>query len=521
MTLTLEQIKVGDIVIDEELDFRTTGQDITELAASIKDHGLMQPITVTPANGDGKHHVIAGRRRLRAVLELGQKTIDAIVREDMAAEDAQVVGQIIENLHREDISPMDEARSFAKLLDFDFAQKDIAAMVNCSPGHVSGRLALLKLPESVVDKVAKGQIPSNVAVKLARAPKDVREDVAAGTVIDERAIASAQRAYDERRGREKTVEALVEKGVPAATGKDGWGYLADDKKADLIGLTDDDKPKTHQWDEVGTVPRQRFESDDEFVDAVVAEKPKGVWIAGAGDFMRAHIIGSANLDLQRKKEQERLDAERTEREAAERKRREQQERAIQAVVDAPDKAKLIAAVLQDLLESRLGTRNYNRLSTVSKAIERLGITEEIEPGADEHETTDRLVELVKRHASKSTMDMCRALVATTSSIDGVLVGQGVFDHLDVKLADLDDQTEWYDNGWVTKDQLSGAAREVVEAWEKEEAEEQAFERRVDAAVEIAVAAKLAEDGVEELSDTELQAISSQVRTQLYAEDQAG
>lgn len=506
MTMTITDLDLGSVVIDAELDFRTTGEDITDLAASIAEHGLMQPITVAPPNGDGKHHVIAGRRRLRAFQELGHKTIPAIVRDDMTDESAQVIGQIIENLHRTDITPIDEARSFAKLMDFGIKQKDIAAHVNCSPGHVSGRLALLKLDDKIVDRVLSGEISTAVATKLARAPKAVRDDVAKAGVIDERTIASAQRGYDEAKKRRDAVGLLTDAGVLAAT-PDRSGWMNDEAKAELLGLTDEDKPKSHDWDSQGTVGRDVFESDDEWVAEIVSAKPKGVVVMGYGDRLIAFLLGSANLDKERKKEAEAREQRIAERQAEEERIEAAFTDALAPIVASPDKAQLIGTLLQAELARRT-TFHFNRSEQLRTVAARLDID------VDDEASDDEVLARIFAFAGRSTVDMCRAVLAASTSVDQLLVDQGFMDHYDITVEDHFDQQRAYEKGWVTLDDLDEDLAAEIRAEQESEAE---YDEAVNALITEMVAAQKEEQGVDELSDEEMEAIADQAERQVEGE----
>lgn len=522
-TLQISELRLDAVVIDEDLDFRSTGSDITELAASILEHGLLQPIVVAPANGDGKHHVIAGRRRFRAHEHLGLKTIPAIIREDMAEEQAQVVGQIIENLQRTDVSPLDEAHAYSKLLSYDIKQKDIAAKVGVSAAHVSGRLALLKLPEKLVDQVANGRISAAVATKIARAPLAVREAVAKSTVVDERTLASCQREYDQVRDRQNIVDALVEAGVPAATQTDGWGYMKSAAKAEVIGLTDDDKPKTHSWDDGGSLHLSHYDSQDDLVAAVVKAKPKGAYVAGNGGYIAVHLVTSANLDKVAKAQAEEREARLAEQRAKEQAEVESFNKALAPLIAAPNKAKFIALLLQESVKSSLNTYSASRLDFVTTVAERLGLdcSDLVHPEND-NVTADRVKARLFEHSTKSAVDAMKVILAASTQPDELLATQGFFDHYDISLADPYEQHRAYTQGWVTKEQLDPDVRAEIETDEADEAayeaEQEAYEQRVSEAVDAAVAAKKAEDGVDELDDAELEAIEVQVRDALDAED---
>lgn len=114
---------------------------IAELAASVAERGVLQPIVVRPV--DGGYEVVAGERRLRAAQRAGLTTVPAVVRELTDQEALEIA--IIENLQREDLNPIEEARAFKQLLDFGMNQEQVATAVGRSRSAVANQLRLLTL----------------------------------------------------------------------------------------------------------------------------------------------------------------------------------------------------------------------------------------------------------------------------------------------------------------------------------------------------------------------------------------
>lgn len=128
---------------------------LEELVSSIKQVGLLQPIVVRRANG--AYELIAGERRLRACQQLGWERIPAVQRE---ADDRTLLTlALIENLQRDDLSPVDEARGYERLIaEFSLAQQDVADAVGRDRSTVANALRLLKLPAAVLQMLHEGQL---------------------------------------------------------------------------------------------------------------------------------------------------------------------------------------------------------------------------------------------------------------------------------------------------------------------------------------------------------------------------
>jgi ParB family chromosome partitioning protein len=129
---------------------------IDELARSVKQHGIVQPLVVTRA-GD-KFKLIAGERRFRAAQKAGLATVPVVVKEDLKAGDALQIA-LIENIQREDLNPIEEAAAYHQLHEeFGLTQEEISRRVGKERSTVANFLRLLKLPESVKRLLASGQL---------------------------------------------------------------------------------------------------------------------------------------------------------------------------------------------------------------------------------------------------------------------------------------------------------------------------------------------------------------------------
>lgn len=127
---------------------------LAELTASVATKGVLQPLLVRPA-GDG-YEIVAGERRYRAALAAGLESVPAIVRELSDQETLEIA--IIENLQREDLSPVEEARAFRQLLDFGMNQEEVAKAVGKSRSAIANSVRLLALPAEALDALDQGLI---------------------------------------------------------------------------------------------------------------------------------------------------------------------------------------------------------------------------------------------------------------------------------------------------------------------------------------------------------------------------
>jgi ParB-like partition proteins len=140
---------------------------LQELSDSIKQHGLAQPILVTPSIAPGEYEIIAGERRFRASKLAGLKDIKAIVKQ--SADDKQKFDlALIENLQREDLDPVEEAKAFKRLIEeFNHTHEDVAAIIGKDRSVITNTLRLLNLPEDVQEMITEGKISAGHGRMLA------------------------------------------------------------------------------------------------------------------------------------------------------------------------------------------------------------------------------------------------------------------------------------------------------------------------------------------------------------------
>jgi ParB family chromosome partitioning protein len=206
-------------------------EDLDELAASIRDKGVLQPILVrSHPKEDGVWQIIAGERRWRAA-QLARLTEAPIIIKEM--DDVAVFEvAIIENVQRTDLNPLEEADAYRMLMErFGRTQDAVAGVVGKSRSHVANTLRLLQLPEEVLQHVRTGKLSAGHARALITAPDPI---ALAGQIVAEglnvrQAEALARRAADGPKGR---------KPGPPSTGGEGSADVAalEQDLADALGL---------------------------------------------------------------------------------------------------------------------------------------------------------------------------------------------------------------------------------------------------------------------------------------------
>ncbi|MBV8545619.1 MAG: ParB/RepB/Spo0J family partition protein [Acidobacteria bacterium] len=154
---------------------------IDELARSVREHGIVQPLVVTRA-GD-KYKLIAGERRFRAAQKAGLTTVPVLIKEMMAEGDALQIA-LIENIQREDLNPIEEAMAYHQLHDdFQLTQEEISRRVGKERSTVANFLRLLKLPDPVKKLLASGQLSMGHARALLAIESPRKQEQLADRVV--------------------------------------------------------------------------------------------------------------------------------------------------------------------------------------------------------------------------------------------------------------------------------------------------------------------------------------------------
>ena len=155
---------------------------LAALAASIRELGVLQPVLVRPV--DGRYELIAGERRWRAARRAGLERIPAVVR---AIDDSTSLEQaVVENLHRQDLNPLEEAGAYQQLVeDFGLTQEEVARRVGRSRSSVANILRLFQLPPSVQRMVRDGQLTAGHARGLLGSPDRAFQEALARRAVEE------------------------------------------------------------------------------------------------------------------------------------------------------------------------------------------------------------------------------------------------------------------------------------------------------------------------------------------------
>jgi len=166
---------------------------VAGLADSLRAQGLIQPVVVRPRLAGG-YELIAGERRWRAAREAGIATVPAVVRET-DDRDSLLLG-LVENVAREDLSPVDEARAYAMLIDeFGLSLGEVAERVGKAKPTVSNRIRLLELPDDVLAMIARNELTEGHARAVLSVPDDQERRRLAKRIVSEGlSVRAAERA---------------------------------------------------------------------------------------------------------------------------------------------------------------------------------------------------------------------------------------------------------------------------------------------------------------------------------------
>lgn len=214
---------------------------LAELSASIKAIGLLQPVLVRPSSTPDRFELIAGERRWRASKRAGLSTIPAIVR---VTDDVSSVEQaLVENLHRQDLTPLEEAAAYQQLLeDFSMTHEQVASKVGKSRSAITNSLRLLTLPPTIQQYLAEGRLSAGHAKALLSTPDRALQESLARVAVEQGLTV---------RGLEEAVRNAVNPGASATTFTPKPGAVGTKPKPGTAGRTSVVKePGLHELEEL-------------------------------------------------------------------------------------------------------------------------------------------------------------------------------------------------------------------------------------------------------------------------------
>ena len=219
-TSMLREVAVGDIRPNVNQPRRHFDEEaLLSLVASVRALGVLQPVLVRELD-ESSYELIAGERRWRAAKRAGLTTVPAVVRE--ADEAASLEQAVVENLHRQDLNPLEEAAAYQQLVeDFGYTHDQLALRVGKSRAAVSNTLRLFQLPPSIQRHVADGQLSAGHARALLGTPDRAFQEALARRIITEglpvRAVEEAVRARSATGGPGPEPAAEAKKGAGEGT----------------------------------------------------------------------------------------------------------------------------------------------------------------------------------------------------------------------------------------------------------------------------------------------------------------
>ncbi len=187
------EIPLTKILISRKQPRHTFNEEkLNELALSIKEHGVVQPIIVRAVEG-GKYELVAGERRWRACKLLGIEKIPALIRNVTEKETSEI--SLIENIQREDLNPIEEATAYKTLMEeYKLTQEEVSKRVGKSRSFIANAVRLLNLPEQVRTMVNQGVITAGHARALIALPEGKeQEEIAKKIVLKELSVRQAER----------------------------------------------------------------------------------------------------------------------------------------------------------------------------------------------------------------------------------------------------------------------------------------------------------------------------------------
>ncbi|MGM0689127.1 MAG: ParB/RepB/Spo0J family partition protein [Bacillota bacterium] len=158
-------------------------EKLKELAASIKEHGVLQAVVLSPSGEGGKYILVAGERRCRAARIAGLNTVPAVVKSFDKSSLLEIA--LIENLQREDLNPVEEAQAYKKLMhDYNYTQEELAQRLGRSRSSIANSIRLLSFSDEILEALAEGKITPGQARPLLSINDPKQQQLAAKKIIE-------------------------------------------------------------------------------------------------------------------------------------------------------------------------------------------------------------------------------------------------------------------------------------------------------------------------------------------------
>lgn len=209
-------------------------ESIDELAASLKQHGMVQPIVVRPKPGvTGEYEIIAGERRWRAAQIVPMHEVPVVI-QDIDDKTALEIA-LIENLQRADLNPLEEAKAYQRLIDeYNYKHEQLATVLGKSRSHISNMLRLLQLPETVQEKLMDGSVSMGHARALINAenPEAILEQILKNNL----SVRDTEKLAANKNARTKTQQNAAQKSAAKTQQKDPDIRNLENNLSQLLGL---------------------------------------------------------------------------------------------------------------------------------------------------------------------------------------------------------------------------------------------------------------------------------------------
>ncbi len=201
----INQVEIEKIIVRENQPRKNFDiETLNELAASIQEHGLLQPILVRPVGEEEQYEIVAGERRYRAAKIADFEYLPVLIKEVNEQEAYEIA--LIENLQREDLSVVEEALAYKGMVDeFGYSQEVIAEKVGKSRAHIANTLRILNLPSEILEMLENKKITAGHARTLLSVADSQEQLRLAKQIAEEKiSVREAEEKAKKRRGRTKS-----------------------------------------------------------------------------------------------------------------------------------------------------------------------------------------------------------------------------------------------------------------------------------------------------------------------------